>query len=87
MCTPLPSRLLTDGDTLTCPEVHRLLMQAKRTRRMRDYLLLLLLDRYDLSSMDIVRLRRDHIDLERGRLLIRRMSGSIVRSEKCHLLG
>jgi integrase len=37
------------------------------------------LDRYDLSSMDIVRLRRDHIDLERGRLLIRRMSRTVER--------
>jgi integrase len=54
-------------------------MQAKRTRRMRDYLLLLLLDRYDLSSMDIVRLRRDHIDLERGQLLIQRMSQTVER--------
>jgi integrase len=79
MSAPLPSRLLTAGDTLTRAEVHRLLMRAKQTQRIRDYLMLLLLDRYGLSTMDIVRLRRDHIDLERGRLLMRRMSRTVER--------
>jgi integrase len=72
MSTPLQNRVLLAGDTLTRAEVHRLLMRAKRTQRTRDYLLLLLLHRYRLSSMDVVRLRRNHIDLVGGRLLMKR---------------
>lgn len=74
-----PGRVLIAGDTLTRAEVHRLLMRAKRTQRIRDYLMLLMLDRYALSTMDIVRLRRDHIDLERGRLRMKRTSRMVER--------
>ena len=72
MSLPLQTRVLLAGDTLTRAEVHRLLMRAKRTQRTRDYLLLLLLHRYRLSSTDVVRLRRDHFDLVGGRLLMKR---------------
>jgi integrase len=69
----------TVGDTLPRAEVHRLLMRAKRTQRIRDYLMLLMLHQYALSPMDVIRLRRDHIDLDRGRLLTGRMSRTVER--------
>jgi type 1 fimbriae regulatory protein FimB len=72
MSTPPKNRTLTARDTPTNAEVHRLLMRARQTQRARDYLLILLLNRYHLSSMDIVRLRRDHIDLVQRQLLMKR---------------
>ena len=64
--------LLSDG------ELTALLNAAKAGRRgARDHLLLLVMFRHGLRVSEAVAIRRDEVDLDRGRLLVRRLKGGL----------
>src|SRR5262245_3652298 len=61
-------------DFLSEPEVDRLIAAARQNRHgERDALLVLLLYRHGLRVSEVIRLKKDDIDLKRGRISVRRL--------------
>jgi site-specific recombinase XerD len=65
-------------DFLNASEVDRLLEGAKQCRHgVRDYLLLLMMYRHGLRVSEVVRLRRDLVDLKKARLWVQRTKNGL----------
>lgn len=66
---------------LTEPEIKRLLAAAKKGRHgERDFCLVLLAYRHGLRATELVDLRLSDLDLETGRIFVRRVKGSVSAS-------
>jgi integrase len=66
---------------LTEPEIKKLLEAAKKGRHSeRNYCLVLLAYRHGLRASEIVDLRLSDLDLETGRIFVRRVKGSVSAS-------
>jgi type 1 fimbriae regulatory protein FimB len=67
-----------DKNFLTEPEMKRFLEAARRGRHgVRDYLLMLITYRHGLRVSELVDIRMKDLDLESGRLYVRRKRGSL----------
>lgn len=65
-------------DFLTESEMKRLLDAAKRGRHgVRDYAMLLLMYRHALRVSELINLRTKELDLDSGRLFVKRLKGSL----------
>src|SRR5277367_6766163 len=63
---------------LTEPEVERFLDAARHGRHgARDYLLMLMAYRHGLRVSELIDIRLKELDLDTGRLFVRRMKGSL----------
>ncbi len=68
-------------DFLTAGEVTRFLAAARKGRHgVRDYLLGLMAYRHGLRVSELIRIRLDDMDLDAGRMFVRRMKGSMSSS-------
>jgi type 1 fimbriae regulatory protein FimB len=66
---------------LTEPEIKKLLEGAKKGRHgVRDHLVVLLAYRHGLRASELVDLRLSDLDLETGRIFVRRVKGSVSAS-------